>query len=171
MGKGTPKYPGAADASHYAIAERDKSTAKREENQALGGRRRPASGGRDDMSRRGHGSSLKPPQRQGAGRSRAVRQTFFLRAKIFQRQKGGADAHRTTGTHIRDGVQRNRMHERGGSAARRMEASLLFGDRAVPVFASGAQIPDSPQPRGYDENQGRDNRRREMEDNEWNRCH
>ena len=87
LGERTPKYPGAADAPHYAIAERDKSTAKREENQALGGRRRPASGGWDDMSRRGHGSSLKPPQRQGAGRSRAVRQTFFLRAKIFQRQK------------------------------------------------------------------------------------
>ena len=31
LGEGTPKYPGVADASHYAIAERDKSTAKREE--------------------------------------------------------------------------------------------------------------------------------------------
>ena len=60
---------------------------KRGKIKPLGGGSRPASGGRDDMSRRGHGSSLKPLQRQGAGRSRAVRQTFFLRAKIFQRQK------------------------------------------------------------------------------------
>ena len=60
---------------------------ERRSQRPLGGKIDPASGGRDDMSRRGHGSSLKPPQRQGAGRSRAVRQTFFLRAKIFQRQK------------------------------------------------------------------------------------
>ena len=80
LGEGTPKYPGAADASHYATRDAEKSTAHGREN-------RPSSGGWDDMSRRGHGSSLKPPQRQGAGRSRAVKQTFFLRAKIFQRQK------------------------------------------------------------------------------------
>ena len=30
-----------------------------------------------DMSRRGHGSSPSPSQRQGAGRSAAIRQTFF----------------------------------------------------------------------------------------------
>ena len=96
LGKGTPKYPGVADASHYAIAERGKSTAKREENQALGGRRRPASGGWDDMSRRGHGSSLNPSQRQGAGRSPPTNLTFFLRAKIFQEAKPCENGRKST---------------------------------------------------------------------------
>ena len=113
----------------------------------------------------------KAPSKAGRGKEQGCKADFLSSRKNFQRQKGGPDAHRATGTYIRDGVQRNRVHERGGSAARRMEASLLFGDRAVPVFASGAQIPRGSEPRGHDEDHSRDGRRREMEDNEWNRCH
>ena len=83
-----PQNTPARPTRHIMPQEARRSQRPKERKiQPLGGRRRPASGGWDDMSRRGHGSSLKPPQRQGAGRSRAVRQTFFLRAKIFQRQK------------------------------------------------------------------------------------
>ena len=57
---------------------------------------RPASGGWDDMSRRGHGSSLKPPQRQGAGRSPPTNLTFFLRAKIFQEAKPCENGRKST---------------------------------------------------------------------------
>ena len=69
-----------------------------------------------------------------------------------------------------DGVQRDRVHERGGRAARRLEAGVLQRDRAVPVRAAEAPLPDGSEPRGHDENQGREDRRGEMEDHEWNRC-
>ena len=70
---------------------------KRGKIKPLGGGSRPASGGRDDMSRRGHGSSLKPPQRQGAGRSGAVRQTFFQVKKFFRGRKRLRKRHRKPG--------------------------------------------------------------------------
>ena len=69
---------------------------KRGKIKPLGGRRRPASGGWDDMSRRGHGSSLNPSQRQGAGRSPPTNLTFFLRAKIFQEAKPCENGRKST---------------------------------------------------------------------------
>ena len=77
VGGKAPKAPEAADAGQYAITGEEKSTAKKREKSPLGGGNRAAWGGWDVMSRRGHGSSLNPLKRQGAGKSQAVKETFF----------------------------------------------------------------------------------------------
>ena len=108
-----------------------------------------------------------PLSKAGRGKERGSRADFLSGEKQNRRS---IDANGQMRPDVCDGMQRDRVHERGGRAARRLEAGVLQRDRAVSVRAAEAPLPDGSEPRGHDENQGREDRRGEMEDHEWNRC-
>ena len=87
LGERAPKYPGAADAPHYAIAERGKSTAKREENQAPGRRKSSRRGRLGRYVPPGPRFLPKAPSKAGRGKEQGCKADFLSPRKNFSTAK------------------------------------------------------------------------------------